>query len=111
MRTVCVQSLDIGAGQLQGRRQPDARRVHYELLWLEWRVVHIPRRLHRFWRKGGCLVGVWTGPDRDLLCVRECDTSIEAEKWLAPPGRMILDATLRSLWVRWSVKLTKRHLA
>ena len=50
---------------------------------------------------GACLVGTWTGPDGDLLCVRECDTAEEAEKWLSPPGRMIIDAVARSVWLRF----------
>ena len=64
-----------------------------------------PEELRQWWReiipaKDGCLVGTWTGPDGDLLCVRECDTAQEAERWLAPPGRTILHAAVRSLWVR-----------
>ena len=63
-----------------------------------------PEELRRGWRelipaKDGCLVGTWTGPDRDLLCVRECDTTEEAERWLSPAGRTILHASLRSLYV------------
>lgn len=57
-----------------------------------------------FLRQGACLVGTWTGPDGDLLCVRPCTTSTEAELNLAPPGRTILDATLRSLWRRWTAQ-------
>lgn len=30
--------------------------------------------------------GVWTGPDRDLLCVKPCDTAEDAERWLSPGG-------------------------
>lgn len=58
-------------------------------------------RWWHFLRKGACLVGTWTGPDVDLLCVREATTAAEAELWLSPPGRFVLDAALRSLWLRW----------
>ncbi len=52
---------------------------------------------------GHVLIGTWTGPDCDLLCVRRCDTYVDAERWLAPSGRTILHAALRSLWLlRWS---------
>jgi len=37
-------------------------------------VWFLSRRMRTIWRKGACLVGVWTGPDRDLLCVRRCET-------------------------------------
>lgn len=30
--------------------------------------------------------GVFTGPQRDLICVKNCDTNEEAEKWLSPEG-------------------------
>lgn len=55
-----------------------------------------------FARLGACIVGTWTGPDGDLLCVRSCDSVAEAKANLSPPGRFILDATLRSLWRRWA---------
>lgn len=47
--------------------------------------------------RDGFLVGVWTGPDRDLLCVKECATAEEAERWLSPSGPTILLAALRSV--------------
>ncbi len=43
-------------------------------------------------------VGVWTGPEADLLSVRYCDTNAEAERWLSPGGRTILTAVLGALW-------------
>lgn len=54
-------------------------------------------------------VGVLTGPDKDLVCVRQCNSKCEAERNLAPPGYTVLDATLRSLVVRLSNDLAK-HL-
>ena len=47
-----------------------------------------------------CYVGVWTGPDSDLLCVRECSTREEAERCLAPSGWTITHAAVRS-WVKF----------
>jgi hypothetical protein len=50
----------------------------------------------RFVGPGVCFVGVWTGPDRDLLCVKECQTSDEAERWLSPAGWTVAHAAIRS---------------
>lgn len=51
------------------------------------------------------MVGVWTGPDGDMLCVRRCSWQCDAERYASPPGRTILDAALRSMLVRLSVDL------
>jgi hypothetical protein len=56
----------------------------------------------RFWQRRHCYVGTWTGPAGDLLCVRRCETADEAEHWLSPAGRTMLDAALRSWWVLWT---------
>lgn len=48
----------------------------------------------------GFLVGTWTGPDGDLLCVKRTAWKCEAERYKSPCGRTILDATLRGLVVR-----------
>lgn len=63
-----------------------------------------PDPLHRWWHNvipplGSCFVGVWTGPHGDMLCVRRCFTRKEARRWASPPGRTILHATLRALWL------------
>ncbi len=57
------------------------------------------RPLHTF-KSCGFLVGVWTGPDKDLLCVRRTDWMPDAERYKSPHGRTILDAVLRGLVVR-----------
>ncbi len=57
-------------------------------------------RLLNAFKVRGFLVGVWTGPDRDLICVKRCTTNEEAERYLSPPGRTILSAVLRGLVVR-----------
>jgi hypothetical protein len=59
-----------------------------------------PYRLRRSVELGACLVGTMTGPDGDLLCVRPCPSREDAEKWLSPPGRTIIDAVARALWKR-----------
>lgn len=51
------------------------------------------------------MVGVWTGPDADMLCVRRCSWQCDADRYRSPPGWTILDATLRSVLVRLSVDL------
>lgn len=53
----------------------------------------------RFVRPDACYVGIWTGPDMDLLCVRECPTAEEAERCLSPSGWTILHASIRS-WLK-----------
>jgi hypothetical protein len=40
--------------------------------------------------------GVWTGPGRDLLCVRRCATFVEADRWLSPAGWTPLEAIQRA---------------
>lgn len=70
-----------------------------------WEAVWAPHSGYRAkWRRhcfgSSWFVGTWTGPDRDLICVRDCDTSEEAERWLSPPGRTILHAALRAAWLR-----------
>jgi len=37
-------------------------------------------------------VGVWTGPDSDLVCLKDCNTKEEAERWLSPGGWTPADA-------------------
>lgn len=60
------------------------------------------RDLWRYLRwDGRWMVGVWTGPQRDLICVRHCDTNEEAERWLSPGSHTILGATLKALWRHW----------
>jgi len=57
----------------------------------------------RFFGPGTCLVGTWTGPDLDLLCVKECDTPDEADACLSPEGWTITHAALRAWLKRLSV--------
>jgi len=47
-------------------------------------------------------VGDFTGPDGDLVCVKECQTAEEAERWLSPAGATIQEA------VSLAVALVKR---
>lgn len=80
-------------------------RCGWDAVWFLEAIGEKPAPGAKWWhflRSGACLVGVWTGPDGDLLCVRRCETAEEAERWLSPPGRIILDAALRSLWRRWN---------
>jgi hypothetical protein len=37
-------------------------------------------------------VGVWTGPDRDMFCLKQCTTNEQAEQWLSPGGNTIQEA-------------------
>ena len=54
---------------------------------LPWRVF---RRGPAHPLEGGFLLGTWTGPEQDLLCVRRCETAAEAERALSPSGRTLL---------------------
>lgn len=40
------------------------------------------------WCCGGTawFAGTWTGPQRDLICLKVCDTNKEANEWLSPEG-------------------------
>jgi hypothetical protein len=70
-----------------------------------------PKRYRRWWQFTShdcCFVGVWTGPDADLICVRDCETAIEAEQCLAPGGRTITHATIRSILKLISVNARER---
>lgn len=58
-----------------------------------------PEQYRHWWSfitEKAAYVGVWTGPQLDLICVRECETNAEAEIWLSPEGWTIFDAALRS---------------
>ena len=57
-------------------------------------------------RDGRFHVGVWTGPQHDLICVRGCDTNEEAERWLSPGGVTITIAAIRAAVRR--VRLDRR---
>lgn len=41
-------------------------------------------------------VGIFTGPQNDLICVKHCDTNEEAERYLSPGASDILSAALAS---------------
>jgi hypothetical protein len=53
-----------------------------------------------------CYVGIWTGPEQDLLCLRKCSTVEQAEKFLSPGGWTILHAVLLSVWRLKSISVT-----
>jgi len=40
--------------------------------------------------------GVWTGPQRDLVCLKECETNEEANIWLSPMGYTPKAAALKA---------------
>ncbi len=63
----------------------------------------------QFLEQGTVFVGVWTGPDADLLCVKRQDDRVwQARRWCAPPGRTILDACVRGLLVYGANTLVDR---
>lgn len=42
-------------------------------------------------------VGIWTGPDRDLICVRPARSRAEAEYYLSPMCRSLMVAIIRAI--------------
>jgi hypothetical protein len=73
-----------------GVRHPDNPPPGREMCWLPWDVF----------KRGSFMVGVFTGKDGDLLCVKKCGSWEDPEAWLSPGGRSILGATLKALYVR-----------
>lgn len=47
--------------------------------------------------KGSVYVGVWTGKGGDMLCVKRCASNEESRAYASPPGRTLIDATLRAV--------------
>lgn len=85
--------------------------IMHRMDWNEVWYADVPRR--GWWRDawrylfkydGRWHVGVWTGPQLDLICVRRCATNAEAERSLSPSGRTILSATLKALWRYWRTR-------
>ena len=56
-------------------------------------------------------VGVWTGPQNDLICVKHCQTNPEAEKYLSPSGPTATLACLGALWKAWRLGVGPKTLA
>ena len=50
---------------------------------------------------GRWMVGVWTGPQRDLLCLKVCETNAEANKYLSPGAPTFTMACLAALCKAW----------
>ena len=65
----------------------------------------------RWWQFIGpkaCAVGIWTGPELDLICVCECRNREEAERCLSPFGWTITHAAFRAWLKRRSLDVKKR---
>ncbi len=54
-------------------------------------VYFHPGEGHRDWADRW-VAGILTGRDNDLICVRKCKTTQEAEKWLSPSASDIVSA-------------------
>jgi hypothetical protein len=83
------------------------RFVRQCLGWEVWSTIERddPVRMDRIWDpwrmfQDGYLVGQWTGPKRDHVCVLRCDSVDEAQRCLAPRAPTITLATLASLLIR-----------
>lgn len=42
-------------------------------------------------------VGLWTGPNKDLICVRPARSRVEAEYYLSPMSRSLIFATIKAI--------------
>lgn len=74
-------------------------RMAWDAVWFTGSAPRWTTALYWWWRTGNtCFVGTWTGPDRDIICVRRCDTAEEAEAALSPGSRTILGAALKAWW-------------
>jgi hypothetical protein len=58
--------------------------IWYASGWPSWSYGH--KGLRRFF------AGTWTGPQLDLICVKECDTNEVANRWMSPEGKTPEDA-------------------
>lgn len=83
--------------------------IRHTFGWEIWSTVDRddPVQLERGWQpwqvlQDGWLVGTWTGPRRDQLCVARCSSLEQAQACLAPAAPTVLLATLASLLVRAS---------
>lgn len=56
-------------------------------------IGHIPKQ---DWKKRWH-VGVLTGPDLDLICLKHCVTNKEAHQFLSPGGDDIIQATIKAI--------------
>jgi hypothetical protein len=69
--------------------------------WTDIWYAHPGGSFRRNFSWGGRFhVGVWTGEQHDLICVKKCSTNEEAERLLSPGARTIWLAALRSAWRR-----------
>jgi len=66
--------------------KPDPWRLFHEAGWDQLWYAN-PGGDYRRSKTTPCwFAGTWTGPQRDLLCVKDCETNEEAERWLSPAG-------------------------
>jgi len=87
----------LAAGESTTVADLDIWKVFHELGWTDlwyanpggaYRPAPHPRDL----LDGRWHAGVWTGPQHDLICVKQCSTNAEAEIWLSPGGQTPEDA-------------------
>jgi hypothetical protein len=53
-------------------------------------------------------VGIWTGPDMDMLCTKWCATDRDAERWLSPGGPTMLLAAMCAVAKHYRTKMRPR---
>ena len=60
-------------------------------------IVYFHPGKDNFCWKGRWVVGVCTGRDNDLICVKPCETTTESERWLSPSGDDPFDALEKAI--------------
>lgn len=64
--------------------------VDYLMDYMGWQDIWHPN-------PGQWFMGVWTGPQDDLLCIKKCRTREEANRFLSPEGKSIDDACIKAM--------------
>lgn len=77
--------------------------IIYRMGWSDIWMPHAGFRGAWCWltfsRRSRWVVGTWTGPEGDLLCVKKCKTNVEAERHLSPGGPTLTLAAIFAVGV------------
>jgi hypothetical protein len=65
--------------------------IMHKMGWTDIWYAHAEYLMKSRW-----FVGLWTGEQNDLICIKRCNTNQEAEKYLSPAASSIFLAVLFS---------------